>query len=73
MINEEKLNLLIDKLKEYAESKHCYDKCGDDYTPSGGNYDDAFDDGVEYGEINFARTMLESMGIDFEYPGEKEK
>ena len=72
MINEEKLNLLINKLKEYAESKHCYEVEGDDYTPSAISYDVAFDDGIDYGETLFARTLLESLGVDFEYPGEKE-
>ena len=72
MINEEKLNLLINKLKEYAEAKHCYEVEGDDYTPSAISYDVAFDDGIDYGETLFARTLLESLGVDFEYPGEKE-
>lgn len=68
MINEEKLNLLINKLKEYAEAKHCYEVEGDDYTPSAISYDVAFDDGIDYGETLFARTLLESLGVDFEYP-----
>ena len=73
MINEEKLTLLINKLKEYAEAKHCYEVEGDDYTPSAISYDVAFDDGIDYGETLFARTLLESLGVDFEYPGmEKE-
>jgi hypothetical protein len=58
MTNEEKLKLLLKVLKEYAEVKHCYDVYGDDYTPSAGSYDDAFEDGCAYGEITFARTML---------------
>jgi hypothetical protein len=73
MINEENLNLLINKLKEYAEAKHCYDREGDDYNPNSYTHCDvAFDDGCEFGEILFARTLLESMGIDFEYPCMKE-
>jgi hypothetical protein len=72
MTNEEKLNLLINKLKEYAEAKHCYDIEGDDYTPSAISYDVAFDDGVDYGEITFARTLLEQIGEKFEYPCMKE-
>jgi hypothetical protein len=68
MTDTEKLNLLINKLKEYAEAKHCYDVYGDDYTPSAGSYDNAFDDGADYGEILFARTLLESLGEMFEYP-----
>ena len=68
MTDTKKLALLIKVLKQYAEVKHCYDVYGDEYTPSAGSYDDAFDDGVEYGEILFARTMLESLGVKFEYP-----
>ena len=68
MDNTEKLAFLLKVLKQYAESKHCYDKYGDDYSPSAGNYDDAFDDGSEYGEILFARTLLEQIGETFEYP-----
>ena len=72
MTNEEKLNLLINKLKVYAEVKHCYDVYGDDYTPSADNYDDAFAEGIDYGEIVFARTLLEQIGETFEYPCMKE-
>ena len=66
---EQKLTLLLKVLKEYAEMKHCYNKYGDDYSPSeNGSYDDAFDDGAEFGEILFARTLLEQIGVEFEYP-----
>jgi len=68
MTNEEKLTLLLKVLKEYAEVKHCYDVYGDDYTPSAGNYDDAFEDGCAYGEITFARTLLECIEVDYHYP-----
>ena len=72
MTTEEKLTLLLKVLKEYAEMKHCYDVYGDDYTPSAISYDVAFDDGIDYGEITFARTMLECIGEKFEYPCMKE-
>jgi hypothetical protein len=72
MTNEEKLTLLLKVLKEYAEVKHCYDVYGDDYTPSAGSYDDAFEDGCAYGEITFARTLLEQIGVEFEHPVMKE-
>ena len=72
MTNEEKLTLLIGVLKTYAEQKHCYNEKGDDYTPSAGSYDDAFEDGADYGEIHLARTLLEQIGEKFEYPCEKE-
>jgi hypothetical protein len=74
MINEEKLNLLINKLKEYAEAKHCYDIYGDFYDAIPQSSSRNFSDGSDYGEILFARTMLESLGVKFEYPCmEKEK
>ena len=72
MTTEEKLTLLLKVLKEYAEVKHCYDVYGDDYTPSAGSYDDAFEDGCAYGEITFARTLLEQIGVEFEHPVMKE-
>ncbi len=69
MTNEEKLTLLLKVLKEVAEVKHCYEGLfGDDYTPSAGSYDDAFEDGSDYGEIMFARTLLECIEVDYHYP-----
>ena len=69
MTDTEKLAFLLKVLKQYAESKHCYDKYGDEYSPvENGNYDEAFDDGSEFGEILFARTLLEQIGETFEYP-----
>jgi hypothetical protein len=72
MTNEQKLTLLLGVLKTYAEAKHCYNKYGDDYTPSAGSYDDAFEDGADYGEITFARTLLEQIGVEYEHPVMKE-
>jgi hypothetical protein len=73
MINEEKLTLLLGVLKTYAEQKHCYDgKGGGDYYYLPENSDDAFEDGADYGEILFARTLLEQIGEKFEYPCMKE-
>ena len=69
MTDTEKLTHLLKVLKSYAEAKHCYNVCGDDYSPSyNGSYDDAFEDGCEYGEITFARTLLECIEVDYEYP-----
>ena len=72
MTDEQKLTLLLKVLKEHAETPHCYDREGDDYTPSRDSYDDAFGDGIDCGEIMFARTMLECIGVEFEYPEMKE-
>ena len=74
MTNEQKLTHLLKVLKEYAEVKHCYDRKGDDYNPNSYTHcDDAFDDGADYGEILFARTLLEQIGESFEYPLNLEK
>ena len=69
MSDAEQLNFLLKVLKEYAEKEHCYDRKGDDYNPNSYTHcDDAFDDGSEFGEILFARTLLEQMGVKFENP-----
>lgn len=67
MTDTEKLTLLLKILKEYAEREHCYEY-EKDYTTSAGNYDNAFNDGSDFGEILFARTLLEQIGETFEYP-----
>jgi hypothetical protein len=72
MNDKEQLTLLLKVLKEYAEAKHCYDREGDDYTPSRDSYDTAFEDGSEFGEILFARTLLEQIGVEFQYPSMSE-
>lgn len=70
---EQKLTHLIKVLKEYAEREHCCDREGDDYNPNSYTHGEcAFDDGSEFGEILFARTLLEQIGVEFEYPVMKE-
>ena len=68
MTNEEKLTHLLKVLKEYAEVKHCYDK-NPGYEPIfiEDTYN-AFEDGIDYGWTNFARTLLEQIGVEFQYP-----
>ena len=74
MTNEEKLKHLLKVLKTYAEAKHCYDREGDDYNPNSFTHCDvAFDDGADYGWTNFARTLLEQIGENFEYPCMREE
>jgi hypothetical protein len=68
MTDTEKLNLLINKLKVYAEEKHCYEIYGDFYDAIPQSSSRNFSDG----EILFARTLLESLGVKFKYPCEKE-
>ena len=74
MTDEQKLTHLLKVLKQYAEEKHCYDREGDDYNPNSYTHGcAAFDDGCEYGEITFARTLLEQIGVEFQYPVMKEE
>ena len=74
MTNEQKLTLLLGVLKTYAEQKHCFDgKGGGYYYYLPENSYDAFDDGGDYGEISFARTLLEQIGENFEYPCMREE
>ena len=69
MTDTEKLTHLLTVLKNYAEMKHCYNKYGDDFNPNDYTSGDvAFDVGSEYGEITFARTLLECIEVDYEYP-----
>jgi hypothetical protein len=72
MINEEKLTHLLKVLKSYAEEKHCYERTPDYQPFDCADYNYAFEDGGDYGEIHFARTLLEQIGEKFEYPCEKE-
>ena len=60
---------IIQRLLELAKTQTCYEACeedGDWYNPGdNGNYDDAFSDGAEYGEILLAREILDNLGIDY--------
>ena len=68
MTDTEKFQHLLKVLKNYAEQPTCYN-LNPDYSPVfNGNYDDAFEDGSEYGEITFARTLLEFIEVDYHYP-----
>ena len=72
MTDEEKLTLLLKVLKEYAETKTCYDRTPDYQPYDCADYNYAFEDGADYGEIHLARTLLEQIGVEFEYPMMKE-
>ena len=68
MTDTEKFQHLIKVLKNYAEQPTCYN-LNPDYTPSKYTHcDDAFEDGSDYGEITFARTLLECIEVDYVYP-----
>jgi hypothetical protein len=72
MTNEEKLKHLLKVLKTYAEQKHCYER-----DPFYDVYDErelgeTVEQAEEYAQIHFARTLLEQIGENFEYPCMKE-
>jgi len=59
MTDKQTLELLLSKIQERANYKHCIDECGDDYNPSEfKSHDDAFEEGHGYGEVEFARELL---------------
>jgi hypothetical protein len=72
MTDTEKLEYLIKGLKRIAEQKHCYDE-NPEYNPVKELNDDVFEDGADYGEIYLSRTLLESIGVEFNYPCMEEK
>jgi hypothetical protein len=65
MTDEQKLTHLLKVLKSYAETEHCYENLE--------RWDGSFEVGVDYGEILFARTLLEQIGVEFQYPCMKEE
>ena len=66
MTDTEKFAHLIKVLKQYAEQPTCYN-LNPDYTYPDHNWD-IFEGGSDYGEITFARTLLEQIGVEYEYP-----
>jgi Ribonuclease G/E len=59
----------IEKLKQYAQSQHCFEGEEDfEYSSPDYSRDQVFNAGTEYGEITLARTLLKSLSIDFECP-----
>lgn len=59
-----KIEELKSKLEKLASEKTLYDRCeedGEDFNPcdaSGGNFDDAYQMGVDDGRIDMARDVL---------------
>jgi hypothetical protein len=60
---------MLQKLIQLAKTPTCYE--GDPqgafgYCPGDtGNFDEAFSDGADYGEILLAREILDNLGIDW--------
>lgn len=57
-MNKDKLDLLIKRLEVEAEGFFAVDEDFDAYESSGGNFDDAFWQGYEYGSQTFAVELL---------------
>lgn len=69
MMNDtKKLKQLIKVLKKYAETPHCYEryKFYDVYDER--DISETVQDAEEYAQIHFARTLLEQIGEEFQYP-----
>ena len=60
---------IIQRLLKLAKTQTCYEsdyQGAFGYSPGdNGNYDEAFSDGAEYGEILLAREILDNLGIDY--------
>jgi tRNA threonylcarbamoyladenosine modification (KEOPS) complex Cgi121 subunit len=72
MTNEEKLTLLLKVLKEYAETKTCYERDRFYEIHDERELGETVEHAEEYGEIHLARTLLEQIGVEFQYPMMKE-
>ncbi|AEC53201.1 hypothetical cyanophage protein [Synechococcus phage S-CRM01] len=60
LTDTDKLNFLLELLKDTANRTHVLDS--DDYdSTANGNYDDTFNDGEEYGEVQSARDLLQKL------------
>lgn len=60
-MNKEKLDLLIKRLELEAENYEPLDEEFNTYDSSGGNFDDAFWQGYEYGSAEFACELLQFL------------
>jgi hypothetical protein len=64
---------LINKLKKLAEKRSDYDHLSDDdyLNPqdiSGGNFDDCYNMGIDEGQTQLAREILDSLNINYTTP-----
>jgi len=57
MFSQEQIARALSQIEEVAKLDHCQDD--DEYNPGdNGNFDDAFQDGLESGRIDFARELM---------------
>lgn len=64
---------IIKKLKTLAEKRSVYDHLADDeyFNPqdvSGGNFDDCYQDGMDEGNTQLAREVLDMLNIEYTIP-----
>lgn len=64
MTDSEQLTFIIGVLKLYARKKNCYEKYGDFYDGTNQPHSRVFDDGIEYGEIYLARSILKEISME---------
>ena len=60
-MTEEKQELIINKLKEIASDKTCYEIYGDFYDGIPQPTTRIFSDGIDYGKINLCRELLKLL------------
>jgi len=71
LASNEKIDTLVAKIKFTASQRHALDRLPDEgeYCPiDAGSYDDAFEDGAQVGEIDFARELCELLGVNYDRP-----
>lgn len=66
-MTEQDYQSMVDSLKRIASGQHCYERNSGEYEYPEHKWD-VFEDGADYGEILLARTILEGLGVKFEYP-----
>lgn len=69
MFSQQQIALVLSKIEETAKRTHCQDdddfESGEFYNPAdNGNFDDAFEDGVNCGYIEFARELMSLLTSD---------
>ena len=69
MFSQQQIASVLSKIEEVSKLEHHQDnddfETGEFYYPSdNGNFDDAFEDGLYSGRINFARQLLAMLTAD---------
>jgi hypothetical protein len=69
MFSQQQIALVLSKIEEVSKLKTVEDDYdsgnGEFYNPAdGGNFDDAYADGVDTGQIDFARVLMKMLTSD---------